>query len=188
MNVQQQARLLRAFRNAHRISGATLFVFFFIIAFSGLSLGWKKHSGGYLLPETQRGSSTELQQWLPLSTLKTKAVRAIQGEFSPEVATAISRMDVRPAKGVVKVRFEKHHWEVQLDGTTGEVLQIAKRRSDWMESLHDGSLIEDPLGIPGGYFKLLYTTVTGLALLLFTVTGFWLWYGPKVLRRAKRKR
>lgn len=188
MNVQQQARLLRAFRNAHRISGATLFVFFFIIAFSGLMLGWKKHSNGYLLPKTQRGATTELQQWLPLRKLKAKAVQAVLDELPPGTSTEVDRMDVRPGKGVVKVRFEGHHWGVQLDGATGEVLQIAKRRSDWMEALHDGSIVEGPLGISGGYFKLFYTTVTGVALLLFTVTGFWLWYGPKVLRRAKRRR
>lgn len=188
MNVQQQARLLRAFRNVHRISGATLFVFFFIIAFSGLMLGWKKHSGGYLLPETQRGTTTELQRWLPLSTLRAKAVEAVEAQLPAGTATEVDRMDVRPGKGVVKVRFEGHHWSVQVDGASGEVLQIAKRRSDWMEALHDGSIVEKPLGIPGGYFKLFYTTATGLALLSFTITGFWLWYGPKVLRRSKRKR
>jgi uncharacterized iron-regulated membrane protein len=188
MNVQQQARLLRAFRNIHRITGATLFVLFFIIAFSGLMLGWKKHSNGYLLPNTQRGSATELEQWLPMHTLQAKAQQAVIDSLPQGTSTAIDRMDVRPAKGVVKVRFEGHHWGVQLDGATGEVLQIAKRRSDWMEALHDGSIIEAPLGIGGGYFKLFYTTVMGVALLLFTVTGFWLWYGPKVLRRQKRRR
>ncbi len=34
-----------------------------------------------------------------------------------------------------------------------------------------------------GQIKFLYTTITGIALLLFTVTGFWLWYGPKRIKR-----
>jgi uncharacterized iron-regulated membrane protein len=35
----------------------------------------------------------------------------------------------------------------------------------------------------GDWIKLIYNTIMGLALILFTVTGFWLWYGPKRMRR-----
>ena len=34
--------------------------------------------------------------------------------------------------------------------------------------------------------KLAYTSVMGLALLGFTVTGFWLWYGPRRMRARRR--
>ncbi|MEJ2005854.1 MAG: hypothetical protein P8X57_13055 [Cyclobacteriaceae bacterium] len=57
------------------------------------------------------------------------------------------------------------------------------RRSDFIENLHDGSIVDNIANIPGGYFKLFYTTLTGLALLTFTITGFWLWYGPKHMRK-----
>lgn len=188
MNIQQQASLLRSFRKIHRISGATLFALFLIVAISGLLLGWKKHSGGVILPITQRGSTSQLSAWLPLDSLKSRAVQAAGNNLPPGTSVKVDRMDVRPDKGIVKVRFEGHYWGIQLDGATGEILQIARRRSDWLEALHDGSIVEKPLGIPGGYFKLFYTTVSGVALLLFAVTGFWLWYGPKVLRRSKRGR
>ena len=39
---------------------------------------------------------------------------------------------------MVKVR-SKNSWEVQIDTTTGEILQVAYRRSDFIENLHDGS-------------------------------------------------
>jgi len=188
MNIQRQAGLLRSFRKIHRISGAALFAIFLIVAISGLLLGWKKHSGGALLPITQEGSTTQLSAWLPLDSLKSRAVQAAGDNLPPGTSLQVDRMDVRPDKGIVKVRFEGHYWGVQLDGATGELIQIAQRRSDWLEAIHDGSILEKPLGISGGYFKLLYTTVTGVALLLFALTGFWLWYGPKVLRRAKRRR
>ncbi|MEQ8706332.1 MAG: PepSY-associated TM helix domain-containing protein [Phaeodactylibacter sp.] len=187
MDTKQQASLLRKFRALHRYTGALLFFFFFWIGISGLSLGWKKHSGGAILPDTQRGAARELSQWLPVDRLGYLAVAALKAEH-PGLATTIDRMDVRPGKGVVKVRFEGHHTEVQVDGATGEVLQIATRHSDWLEALHDGSIVENWLGLSGGYFKLFYTSVMGLALLLFTVTGFWLWYGPRRLRAAKRNR
>lgn len=186
MNTKQQARLLRSFRTLHRYTGALLFFFFFWIAISGLFLGWKKHSGGMILPKTQKGVSEDLEAWLPIDTLAVFAVNALQ-QKAPDAATEIDRMDIRPGKGVIKVRFEGHYTEVQLDGTTGAVLQLGERRSDWLEALHDGSLVEGWLGLKGGYFKVFYTSVMAIALLLFTITGFWLWYGPKRLRAAKRR-
>lgn len=52
----------------------------------------------------------------------------------------IDRLDVRPDKGMLKVR-SKNRWEVQVDTATGEILQVAFRRSDLIESLHDGSFL-----------------------------------------------
>jgi uncharacterized iron-regulated membrane protein len=54
----------------------------------------------------------------------------------------VNRLDVRPDKGMVKV-WCKNHWEVQLDTSTAAVLQVAYRRSDLIESLHDGSWFHD---------------------------------------------
>ena len=50
----------------------------------------------------------------------------------------IERLDVRPSKGVVKVK-SNNSWEVQVDLATGEVLQTAYRRPDLIESIHDGT-------------------------------------------------
>ncbi|MEL7423523.1 MAG: PepSY domain-containing protein, partial [Bacteroidota bacterium] len=69
----------------------------------------------------------------------------------------------------------------QLDLSNGKLLSFGKRRSDLLEQIHDGSIIDRRLG--WSFFKLLYTTISGLALFLFTVTGFWLWYGPKRMRK-----
>lgn len=95
----------------------------------------------------------------------------------------INRIDVRPKKGIVKVTFRNNIYGVQIDAATGEVLQIAKRHSDLIENIHDGSYIDGLMGWKSGIFKLIYTTVMGLSLLLFCLTGFWLWYGPKRMRR-----
>ena len=80
---------------------------------------------------------------------------------------------------MVKVLFEKGNWEVQIDGTSGEVKSIAKRYSDWIESLHDGSIISDG-------FKLVSMNVLGIGVLILMSSGIWLWYGPKVIREMKR--
>jgi hypothetical protein len=62
---KRQAKTLRGFRKVHRITGAFLFAVFFFIGVTGLLLGWKKHSGGYILADTQKGQSTDTTTWLP---------------------------------------------------------------------------------------------------------------------------
>lgn len=149
------------------------------MAVTGGLLGWKKHSA--LMPETQRGTVASLDKWKPVNELATLASLALKEETGQLVE--IDRMDVRPAKGIVKVLFKERDLEVQLDGATGAVLSVGRRHSDWIERLHDGSMVDDWLGIPHGIFKVFYNTLMGAALVLFTVTGFWLWYGPKRMRR-----
>ncbi|MEZ4985311.1 MAG: PepSY-associated TM helix domain-containing protein [Saprospiraceae bacterium] len=176
---QQQAGLLRTVRKIHRWTGASLFVLFVFISITGLLLGWKKETA-WLLPATQKGvAARDATRWLSLDTLQQQAVAALQ-EAMPDVDAAIDRIDVRPDKGIAKFTFQAHYHEVQLDMATGQVLSIALRRSDWLEQVHDGSIMDRQLGL--SFFKLLYTSVSGVALLVFTVTGFWLWYGPKRMR------
>lgn len=185
---KKQAQTLRTYRKIHRLTGAFLFVFFFIIAVTGVFLGWKKHSGGILLPESYKGSSTDLKTWQPLDKLNNIATQALKDSIGPNLSTKLSRIDIRKRKGILKFIYKEHHWEIQLDGATGAVLNIGRRHSDWIENVHDGSIVDGMLGISKGWFKLFYTTVMGLALLLFTITGFWLWYGPKRMRKEQRTR
>lgn len=173
---QRQAKVLRRTRRVHRWSGITLFVFFFIIGITSVLLGWKKDSD-YLMPPTTRGSSTELAEWLPTDRLLGIAQKALRDSLGTAYATEIDRIDYRPGKGSIKFLFEGHFREVQLDGATGAVLSIGTRRSDLIESIHDGSIVGDTT-------KLVYSTVMGLATIVFTVSGFWLWYGPKRMRRS----
>jgi hypothetical protein len=151
-----------------------------------LLLGWKKNSGGYLLPETHRGTSTELAQWLPIDSLQRIAHRTLLDSVDSNLSTELDRIDARPGKGVLKFVFEAHPWSIQLDGATGKVLNIGQRRSDWIENIHDGSILDDIFGT-GSVFKLVYSSLMGVSLFGFTVTGFWLWYGPKQMKRRKNK-
>ncbi|MBL7472487.1 PepSY domain-containing protein [Robertkochia sediminum] len=180
---QTHARILRNFRKVHRYTGAFLFLCFLFIAVSGLALGLKKHSGGYILPETQKGTSTELSQWLPLHTLE--ALVTTHMEKNGITAGVLDRIDVRKEKGIAKFIFTEGQLEVQVDGSSGAILSTGRRHSDWLEDVHDGSIVDDTLGIPHGIFKVMYTVISGLALLIFTVTGFWLWYGPKYMKRLR---
>lgn len=180
----KQAKIIRVFRKIHRSMGIFLFVFYTLVAITGFLLGIKKHSGGIILPKTKSGSSTKLVDFIPLDSLQHIAKKEITNFLNESKSVEIDRIDVRPEKGIVKFTFQSNFYEVQLDGATGSLLQIDLRRSDIIEKIHDGSIVDYFLGIKAGIFKLIYTSILSIALLLFVITGFWLWYGPKKMKKG----
>jgi uncharacterized iron-regulated membrane protein len=182
---KKQAKTLRIFRKVHRLTGLFLFIFFIIIAVTGILLGWKKNSGGLILSQTSQGTSSEFEHWLPLDSLYKNALKILADSVGPDLNQEVDRIDIRKEKGIVKFTFKDHFWGLQIDGTTGKVLHIERRRADFIEKVHDGSILDYYFNTSGDQMKLVYTSVLGIALLTFTITGFWLWYGPKRMRRKK---
>jgi hypothetical protein len=181
---KNQARLLRLFRKIHRITAICLFLVFLFISITGILLGWKKNSGGLILAKTHQGSSTDLKEWVSLDSLYQNACKILHDSVSPQLSIKLDRIDVRKDKGAVKFIFDNHFWGIQLDGSTGKLLHIERRRSDLIEKIHDGSILDYILGTDG-IFKLFFTSIAGIGLLVFTITGFWLWYGPKQMKKKK---
>ena len=181
-----QVATLRLFRKVHRLMGAVLFIFFFVVAITGVLLGWKKNTNGWLLPATTKGTSTNLAVWKPIAQLHSIADSVLLHCVDKNLALELDRIDIRKDKGIVKFVYAKHYWEVQLDGATGQALQVNLRKSDFIEDIHDASYLDAYFNTKGEPIKLTYTLIMGVALFLFCATGFWLWYGPKVLRNKKR--
>ena len=173
---KKQARILRIFRKIHKTLGIFLFVFFIFISLTGFLLGLKKHSNGFLLPETKNGSTSDFKEWLSMDSLYIIAK-------SLNNSGKIDRIDVRKDKGIVKFVFSDNYLEIQLDGKTGNLLSKQVRKSDFLEKIHDGSILDYYLGIKSEMVKVFYTAILGLALFTFSITGFWLWYGPKLMRK-----
>jgi hypothetical protein len=140
---------------------------------SGVVLQLKRESA-WIQPPTQQGTGTELL--LPWDQVLevTKGVP----EAGVESWADIDRLDVRPSKGMLKVRC-KNRWEVQIDTSSGKVLSSTLRRSDWIESIHDGSWFHDS-------FKLWVFLPTGLILCGLWVTGVYLWLLPHLVRRRRK--
>ncbi|MCX2738891.1 PepSY-associated TM helix domain-containing protein [Pontibacter anaerobius] len=168
---------LRSYRVYHRYLGVGLALFLLISSLTGLLLGWKKDVD-LLQPPTQKGVTTDLNQWVPLYQMARIATIALDSAQSIN-DNPIDRLEARPDKGIVKVLFADGYWEVQLDGSTGKVLSVARRHSDWIEHLHDGSIISDG-------FKLISMNVLGIGLLVLTLTGLSLWFFPKQIRNLKQ--
>ena len=92
----------------------------------------------------------------------------------------IDRLDVRPGKHMLKVRCQ-NRWELQLDWHSGAILSSEYRRSDLIESLHDGSWFSD-------WTKLYLFLPNGMILCGLWLTGLYLWYLPIGARRKKKKK
>jgi len=91
----------------------------------------------------------------------------------------IDRLDVRPHKGVVKVRA-KNHMEIQIDNKTGKILQIQRRRSDFIESVHDGSYFHK-------HAKFWIFLPASIILLFLWFTGMYLFAQPYLAKRRNPK-
>jgi len=86
----------------------------------------------------------------------------------------INKIDVRPSKGMMKIQIEGN-WEVQLDHQTGDILKVAYRRSDIIETIHMGTFFHD-------YAKLGIFLPTAILLLVLWLTGLYLFF---ITERAK---
>ncbi len=75
----------------------------------------------------------------------------------------------------------RSNYEIQIDSQNGKVLQVAYRRSDLIESIHDGSWFDD-------WVKLWIFLPAGIILLVLWLTGVYLFWLPIVVRRRRKTR
>ena len=140
---------------------------------TGVLLQLKKQSS-WIQPVTKTGSEVAPV----LSFTKILEIGQSVPEAQIESWDDIDRLDVRPGKGVVKIRA-KNRWEVQVDTSTGKILQVAFRRSDLIESIHDGSFFSDTAKL-GIFFP------SALILLILWGTGIYLFFLPHLAKRKMR--
>jgi hypothetical protein len=146
-----------------------------VIIGSGLLLQTKKH-WAWVQPVENRGTGT-----VPRIDLEDilASLKSVPGS---NVATwdDVNRLDVRPGRGVVKA-WLMNGYEIQVDLGTGRVLQTAYRRSDLIETIHDGSFFG------GDWTKLGLFLPAGLTLLLLWLGGLWMWWVPFIAKRRRAK-
>ena len=159
-------------RKLHRWATALVVVPFLIVLVSGLLLQVKKEFD-WIQPPTQRGSASGLALSFEeiLDAARTADAAGITSWDD------VDRLDVRPEKGVVKVRGT-NDWEVQVDTNTGAVLHVAQRRSDVIEAIHDGSWFHDAA-------KLWIFLPSAVLVLGLWLTGVYLFWLPYSVRRHK---
>ncbi len=129
--------------------------------------------------------------WIQPKTVKTK-YRELTLSFDKILEAAISvenvgvkswkdvkLLDVRPGKGITKIRT-KDNWEIQIDNKTAEVLAVNFRRSDIIESIHDGSWFHEKA-------KLWLFLPAAIIMLMMSITGIYLFFKnlPSKLRKKR---
>ena len=164
----------RWFRKFHRWGAVGCALPLILVIVTGLILQVKKQ-WSWVQPPTQKG---EFEPHVSLDDILRVAKR--DPDAGVKSWDDIDRLDVRPSKGIVKVQAESSY-EIQIDLKTKEILQTRYRRSDWIESLHDGSFF-------GDWAKLSIFLVNGGVLLALWLTGVYLWYLPYLAKARKRKR
>lgn len=165
----------RDMRKMHRWGAILIALPFLIVLVSGLFLQVKKEFG-WIQPPTQSGTASGV-------TLTFDEVLGTARSI-PELEAAgwgqIDRLDVRPDDGIIKIRGT-NGWEAQIDAHTAEILSVAKRRSDLIESIHDGSWFHDKA-------KLWIFLPTAIVVTILWITGIYLVAVPYFARRQNRKR
>ncbi len=146
-----------------------------VIVASGLLLQAKKH-WTWVQPAEHRGTGQAPVIGLEGILASVREVPGLQASTWDDV----NRLDVRPGRGVVKVWMQSGD-EVQVDLGTGRVLQVAYRRSDVIEAIHDGSFFG------GDLVKLGIFLPAGLTLLVLWGTGLWMWWVPVAARRRRAR-
>jgi hypothetical protein len=142
---------------------------------SGLLLQSKKH-WSWVQPAEQRGVGTAPAIDLEGILASVKQAPGMNVKSWDDV----NRLDVRPSRGIAKVLLNSG-WEVQVDLGTGRVLQTAYRRSDLIESIHDGSFFG------GDWTKLGLFLPAGTVLLLLWLSGLWMWWIPFIAKRRRAR-
>ncbi len=173
----RRTTLNRWSRTLHRWGSVAAVLPLGLIIATGVLLQFKKHSG-WVQPPTALGSASEPAIGFDAILDAARTVPRAGIESWDDV----DRIDVRPGRGIAKIRAQ-NRWEVQVDTATGEVVASAYRRSDLIESLHDGSFFA------GDWSKLGVFLPAGLILGGLWLTGVWLWWMPHgARRRARAKR
>ena len=144
-----------------------------IIICSGLLLQLKKQIS-WIQPAEIRTRAREVAVTPAQILDAAKASPALEVRSWDDVA----RVDIRPDRGLIKVSA-KNHWELQLDASTGASLQVAYRRSDLIESIHDGSWFHDAA-------KLWVFFPSGILLFGLWLTGIYLFVLPFWVRSRRR--
>ena len=163
-------------RQVHYWGAFVVFLPVFIIISTGILLQLKKDID-WIQPPTANGKF-ENDPTISFDDILATAIKVKE----PNIQSwdDIDRLDVRLGKGIVKVR-SNNRWELQIDSHSGELLQVAYRRSDLIEQLHDGSWFHDKI-------KLWIFLPTGIILFILWCTGLYMVILPYIIKWKREKK
>jgi uncharacterized iron-regulated membrane protein len=160
-------RMARSMFFTHLWLGVAATGILLVISITGILLNHKRGLG--LMPDVPNQPIGAFSEALPMATLAAHAAAAVPPDVA---ASGVDRMDVRPADGLVKVRFDDRRViEVTLDINSGKVLNVGERNDVFLEKLHSGEIF--------GNWWVLLSDAGAVLLVVVLVSGYWLWLYPK---------
>jgi len=165
-------RFKKANRLVHKWASIVIAIPLLVVFITGILLLTKKEFA-FIQPPTARGEgvipNVSFEQVLSIAnTIERAQISGWQD---------IDRLDVRPSKGIIKIRG-RNQFEIQIDSRTGDILHVAKRRSDFIESIHDGTFLEKNANL----WLMLPVAITALLIL---VTGIIMFFIPYLKKKRR---
>ena len=121
-------------RKIHRWVAMIIALPMLLVIVTGIFLQLRKPID-WIQPPTAKGSQ-KYQPTIALEQVLTEVKTVPQMQVSDW--SDLKLLDLRPKKGIIKVR-NHNDLETQVDAATGEVLQTARRRNDFVVKMHDFS-------------------------------------------------
>ncbi len=167
--------MLHRIRKLHKWIGLINSLFLLLIAGTGFLLAIKSRVS-WVRPEEKSGAERSAS---PTRISVDQAMEAAfgVGDENLKKPSDVDRVDYRPKRNVFKVVAKEGYTEVQVDGNSGKVLQVATRTDQFIEDLHDLSFFNDTM-------KDFVLPVVAVGLGALSLTGIYIYANP-VLRRRK---
>ncbi len=165
------------FRKLHYWGAFIIAVPLVIIIGAGILLMLKKEIE-WIQPPNQYGIERNAVPMASMQALFDAAATVKKAGFTDW--NQLERADLKPGKGIIKF-VSSTNWEVQVDTHTAKVLHVAQRRSDVIESIHDGSWFAD-------WMKLGLFLPVGIAFFILWLTGVYLFVLTEYKKFMKRKK
>jgi len=167
-------RFKKANRLVHKWVSIVIAIPLLVVFVTGILLLTKKEFD-FIQPPTARGEST-------VPSISFDQVLAVANTVERAQINSwddIDRLDVRPGKGIIKIR-SRNRFEIQVDGRTGDILHVAKRRSDFIESIHDGTFFQKNANL----WLMLPVAITALVM---AITGIIMFFIPYLKKKRRKK-
>lgn len=170
--------MFQFWRRAHRLIGVVACVFLFGIAVTGFLLALKREISWMRPTEVPAEPVAAASELVSMETV----MNSVWALNMPELKTMkdVDRVDYRPKQNVFKVVSKVGYKEVQVDGGTGAVLNVADRNDTFVESIHDMSWFHEAL-------RTFWAPVIALSLATLSASGLYMYVNPILRRRAFRK-
>lgn len=154
----------------HRWIGVTACIFLVIIATTGFLLATKGTFGWIRPPEAKAVVAASAAEIVSVG----QVMNAVVAHGVPEIRSLkdVDRIDYRPKSNIFKVVSKTGYKEVQVDGRTGHVRQVAFRNDQLAEDIHDFSFFADAAhayGLPAVALLLLFLALSGLGMFFVPV-------------------